>query len=248
MSYTLKEQLAAPGNHGGARAAFQIKYLVLHYTGNDGDTAAANAAYFQNNLVKASAHYFVDDTTVVQSVPDLITAWAVGGTKWADCAQTGGGTLYGKITNANSLSVELCGTAGDGTCGASEVTQANAAELCRKLMAQYDIPIENVYRHFDVTGKHCPRYWMDALAWQTFKARLKTAPAKPDDAFCQQMELWLAQRALELPGTASEEARRWAEDAGIVTGFSDGSRQYRSYCTREQTVLMLYRLWKSLQT
>lgn len=248
MSYTLKEQLAAAGNHGGTRKASDIQYLVLHYTGNNGDTAAANAAYFQNNVVKASAHYFVDDTTAYRSVPDLTVAWAVGGTKWADCAQTGGGTLYGKITNSNSLSVELCGTAGDGTCGASEATQANAAELCRKLMAQYSIPIENVYRHFDVTGKHCPRYWMDALAWQTFKARLKMAPVKPDDVFCQQMEFWLDQRALELPGTASEAARRWAEDTGIVTGFSDGSRQYRSFCTREQTVLMLYRLWLLLQT
>lgn len=246
MSYTLKEQLAAAGNHGGTRRASDIRYLVLHYTGNTGDTAAANAAYFQRSVVKASAHYFVDDTTVYRSVPDLTVAWAVGGTKWADCAQTGGGAMYGKITNSNSLSVELCGTAGDGR--ASEATQTNAAELCRKLMAQYSIPIENVYRHFDVTGKHCPRYWMDALAWQTFKARLKTAPAKPDDAFCQQMELWLAQRAAELPSAASEAARRWAEDAGIVTGFSDGSRQYRSYCTREQTILMLYRLWKLLQT
>lgn len=248
MSYTLNQQLAAPGNHGGARAAFQIRYLVLHYTGNNGDTAAANAAYFQSNVVKASAHYFVDDTTVFQSVPDLTTAWSVGGTKWTDCAATGGGTMYGKITNANSLSVELCGTAGDGACGASEATLANAAALCRELMDRYSIPIENVYRHFDVTGKHCPAYMMDALVWQTFKTRLKTAPAKADDAFCQQMDRWLAQRSAAAPADVSGEARRWAEDNGIVTGFPDGSRQYKSYCTREQLVLMLYRFWTLLHS
>ena len=43
MSYTLKEQLANPGNYGGSRNASQIRYLVYHYTGNDGDRAANNA-------------------------------------------------------------------------------------------------------------------------------------------------------------------------------------------------------------
>ncbi len=62
------------------RAVNQIKYLVFHYTGNDGDQAANNAAYFsKNNIVQASARYFVDDTTVWRSVPDLKVAWAVGG-------------------------------------------------------------------------------------------------------------------------------------------------------------------------
>ena len=105
MSYSLKEQLAASGNYGGSRTASQIKYLVIHYTGNDGDTAANNAAYYQNNVVEASAHYFVDDTTVWRSVPDLRVAWAVGGNKYASAAQTGGGTMHGIITNTNSISV-----------------------------------------------------------------------------------------------------------------------------------------------
>ena len=58
MSYTIKEQLANSENYGGSRNASQIRYLVYHYTGNDGDRAANNAKYFQNNIVKASAHYF----------------------------------------------------------------------------------------------------------------------------------------------------------------------------------------------
>ena len=95
MSYTLKEQLANPGNYGGSRVASQIKYLIFHYTGNDGDKAANNAAYFQNNVVEASAHYFVDDTTVWRSVPDLKVAWAVGGSKYPNADKTGGGTMHG---------------------------------------------------------------------------------------------------------------------------------------------------------
>ena len=248
MSYILKEQPAAPENHGGSRGAEEIQYLVLHYTGNDDDTAGANAAYFQTNIVKASAHYFVDDTTVYRSVPDLRIAWSVGGKLYSDTGKTGGGTMYGIITNRNSLSVELCGTLGDGSRRPGEAALENAASLCRELMDRYQIPLSRVYRHFDVTGKHCPSYWMDEAAWQTFKARLKTVPAQAQfDRFDQMMDRWLSRRAAAAPSSSSEEARQWAEEAEIITGFPDGSTQYKAYCTREHMVIMLHRFWKLLQ-
>ena len=56
---------------------------------------------------------------------------------------------------------------------ASEATMENAAALGRKLMAKYNIPLSNVYRHFDVTGKHCPSYLISAPKWAEFKARLE---------------------------------------------------------------------------
>ena len=101
----MKELPANPGNYGGTRAASEIKYLVIHYTGNNGDSAVNNARYFQNNLVKSSANYFVDDTEVYRSVPDLKVAWAVGGTLYSDVKQTGGGTMHGIITNRNSTKI-----------------------------------------------------------------------------------------------------------------------------------------------
>ncbi len=173
MSYQLVEQLANPGNYGGSRGADQIRYLVYHYTGNDGDAARNNAAYFQSHVVEASAHYFVDDTTVYRSVPDLRVAWAVGGSKYANADATGGGTMYGRITNTNSLSIELCDTIRNGVYQASEATLANAAALGRALMEKYNIPLANVYRHFDVTGKHCPSYLIAVGKWAAFKERLE---------------------------------------------------------------------------
>ena len=156
-------------NYGKRRDASAIRYLVYHYTGNDGDTARVNAIYYANATVKASAHYFVDDTEIVQSVPELFTAWAVGGKKWSDCAQTGGGMMHGVVTNENSISIEMCDTVRDGKIMATEATLANAAALGRKLMALYAIPIDRVVRHFDVTGKHCPAYFMEQTAWVAFK-------------------------------------------------------------------------------
>lgn len=223
MAYALRERLAAPGNHGGSRAAGQIRYLVVHYTGNEGDTAKNNADYYADNVVKASAHYFVDDASVYRSVPDLTVAWAVGGTKWSDCARTGGGTLYGKITNGNSLSVELCGTAKAGDRSASGATLDNAAALCRALMEQYGIPLENVYRHFDVTGKHCPAYLMDGAAWAAFKARLKE----------KEMD--------NRPEEYAKEAVAWAVETGIMTGNADGDLMLNQPLTRQQFAAMLWR-------
>ena len=82
MAYKYKQNLANRKNYGGRRSLAAIKYIGLHYTGNDGDSADANANYFKKNIVKASAHYFVDDTSVVQSVPDDYVAWSVGGKKY----------------------------------------------------------------------------------------------------------------------------------------------------------------------
>ena len=229
MSYILKEQLAASGNYGGSRNASQIRYLVYHYTGNDGDMAANNAKYFQNNIVKASAHYFVDDTTVWRSVPDLKVAWSVGGSKYANADKTGGGTMYGVITNTNSISIEMCDTIRNGVYQASEATLANAAALGRALMEKYGIPIENVYRHFDVTGKHCPSYLVSAQKWAEFKKRLEV---KIMD---------------NTPSGVHKEGVEWAIANGILTGNSDGDLMLSQPVTRQQMCTMLHRLWELMK-
>lgn len=171
MAYIQKKNLANPGNYGGRRDLDAIKYIVIHYTANDGDTDESNGAYFHNNVVKASAHYFVDDDSVTVSVNDEFTAWSVGGKKYPDCVKTGGGKYYGKCTNANSISIELCDDVKNGRVYPSAGTIANAIELVKKLMKKYGIPAANVIRHFDVNGKPCPAYWCGTSAkdkqWKT---------------------------------------------------------------------------------
>ena len=226
MSYTLREQLCHPENCGGPRTAGQIRYLVYHYTGNDGDTAADNAAYFQSRVVKASAHYFVDDHTVYRSVPDLRVAWAVGGSKYAGAGQAGGGTMYGIINNTNSLSIEMCGTAGDGSRQAGEAALENAAALGRELMKKYGIPLEHVYRHFDVTGKRCPAYLVENHAWTAFKRRLAMD---------------------NTPAPAHKEGVDWAVQNGILLGGADGDLMLSQPVTREQMCTLLLRFMHILE-
>ncbi len=212
-----------PQNRGGQRKAEQIKYLCYHYTGNEGDKAVNNAKYYQNTVVQASAHYFVDDEEIYQSVEDLQTAWSVGGKKWADCPQTGGGTLYGVVTNGSSISIEMCGTARNGQRMASEATLRRSAELGRELMEKYNIPIERVVRHFDVTGKHCPAYMMDAGAWAAFKERLTAVwPAGVVGPHEEEATMKLYHYVKDMPEWAREACTK-AIRAGVVNMDAEGA-------------------------
>lgn len=189
MSYVMKTILANKANYGGKRSTSDIKYIVIHYTANDGDHDKSNAKYFKNNVTKTSAHYFVDDDSVTQSVPDDYIAYSVGGSKYKDCDKTGGGKLYGVVKNSNSLSIEMCDTKKDGTIKATEATMANTAELCKKLMKKYGIKADHVIRHFDVNGKHCPAYFMNNNAWSKFKDRLTEPKSKKKTGFKVKIEI-----------------------------------------------------------
>ena len=186
MSYKLKKKYANKSNYGAKRSTSNIKYIVIHYTANDGDTDEGNANYFASRIIKASAHYFVDDDSVTQSVPDNYVAWSVGGSKYNNCKTTGGGKYYTKCTNSNSISIELCDTKKDCKIYPTKKTIENAIELTRKLMKKYNIPSTNVIRHFDVTGKTCPAYWCGTSEknqlWKTeFHNKLSNSSSTPSN-------------------------------------------------------------------
>ena len=112
------------------------KYIVVHYTANDGTTATAksNANYFAKTDREASAHYIVDEgDTVYCCVPPSNAAWAVG--------DSGKGRLKGIVTNFNSISVEMVSHSNKDGYYIPSKTVSNAIELIRQLMSEYKIPI-----------------------------------------------------------------------------------------------------------
>ena len=47
-------------------------------------------------------------------------------------------------------------------------------ELTAWLMVEYDLEIDDVIRHYDVTGKICPKYYVENEdAWVRFKADIQ---------------------------------------------------------------------------
>lgn len=154
----IKTVLANKKNYGSVRSTSTIKYIVIHYTGNDGDTDENNGSYFKNNVVEASAHYFVDDDSITQSVPDNYVGYHCG---------TTGSYKHKSCRNSNSIGIEICDDVKNGTIYPSAKTISNVLELVEYLMHKYSIPKENVIRHYDVTGKHCPAYWVDNNKWKS---------------------------------------------------------------------------------
>ena len=134
---------AHSGNYRrAARGKEDIRYLVIHFTANDGDTAKNNADYFARAEISTSAHYFVDENEVWQSVRDADIAWHCG---------TRGVYFHPYCRNANSIGIELCSRKNGEKFYFMPETVRRAQALTRELMAKYGIPLENVVRHYDVT-------------------------------------------------------------------------------------------------
>ena len=128
------------------------KYIVMHYVGADG-SAANNVAFFNTANRNASADFFVDEKGVWQFNPSIEEryTWHCGGGR-----QTSqGGTFFGICKNANSIGIEMCCYKSNGNWQFKAQTVTNAVALVQYLMDKYGIKVNNVIRHFDVTGKHC---------------------------------------------------------------------------------------------
>lgn len=140
----------------------QIKYLVLHYTAGDGDTAQNNAKYFAGGCRGASAHYFVDEKEVWQSVKDEDVAWHCGSKKY----------YHAHCRNENSVGIELCSYKDASGYHFNGETVTLALELLCELMKKYSLQPECVLRHYDVTHKACPAPLLEESVWRNFKERL----------------------------------------------------------------------------
>lgn len=172
----LEGKLPNASNYRKGRTS-SIKYVVIHYTANKGDTALDNVTYFANNVVKASAHFFVDENYTYSSVPVTDTAWHCGGKRQS----RDGGKWLGKCTNSNSIGIEMCLLDKNGNV--KNQTYINTVELTKQLMKEHNIPAENVIRHWDVTGKNCPAPFKgdDNAYWQDFKNRISDNDIKQEE-------------------------------------------------------------------
>ena len=156
-------------SYGGTRALNSVKYIVIHYTGNDNDTALANCNFFKNsNTRSAGCHWFVDRSgAVYQSIDMKRIAWSVGG---FFTQANGAGSYYKKCTNTNSVSIEMCDVK------SQEPSGAQVAAI-KKLVAyiQSECPnAKTIIRHWDVNGKSCPARMTGTNneKWNTLKAQI----------------------------------------------------------------------------
>lgn len=217
------------------RSLNSIKYIVIHYTANNGDTARGNAKYFARESVGASANYFVDPNEVICSVKDEYAAWHCGGS-----LESSHHPLRGICTNKNSIGVELCSIIQNGKYAFKPETVKLAAKFVKELMAKYNIDIDHVVRHYDVTGKNCPAPFVySEEQWKKFKQMLISKEEEETMSY----EQWLAYQKRYEQEKANQHVSDYAKSAmekAVKHGISDGSNP-KSHCTREQVVVMLDR-------
>lgn len=146
----------------------KVSYVVMHYTGNSKDTARANANYYKGANRKASAHFFVDNDNIYQTVALKNIAWHCGGSTY----------YHAECRNAIAFGIEMCCTAGNYKVSAK--TLENSAYLCANLCKRIGITADGVdkyvVRHYDVTHKKCPAQMANSANdpdWVAFKKMVK---------------------------------------------------------------------------
>ena len=138
-----------------------INGIVVHYVGNPGTTARQNRSYFeglaQSHETYASSHFLVGlDGEVLLCVPPGEIAY---------CSST---------RNHDTISIEVCHP--DDAGAFTPESYRSLVQLVNWLRAVYALEPDQVIRHYDVTGKECPRYYVEyPEAWAGFKADLLAA-------------------------------------------------------------------------
>ena len=136
----------------------KITGIVVHYTANPRATAMDNRNYFEglkdSHTTSVSSNFIVGlEGEIIQCVPTWEVAYA------------------SNSRNMDTVSIECCHP--DETGKFNEKTYESMVDLCAWLCLKFDLDQENVIRHYDVTGKNCPKYFVeDEEAWKTFKEKI----------------------------------------------------------------------------
>ena len=133
----------------------RITGIVIHYTANPGTTAIQNRDYFEglkdSKETRASSHFVVGlEGEIVQCIPTWEVAYASNERNW------------------DTISIETCHWSADGSY--TDETYQSMVELTAWLCLKFDLTEEDVIRHYDITEKNCPKYFVEHEdAWKTFK-------------------------------------------------------------------------------
>ena len=150
-------QLLTPNEYSRPQIAMnEVKYIAIHYTANPGATAMDNRNYFENlaytHETKVSSHFVVGlEGEVVQCIPTAEISYATN------------------ERNVDTISIECCHM--DETGVFEQATYDSVVKLAAWLCTRLNLTEENVIRHYDVTGKNCPKYYVEhSDAWDQMKA------------------------------------------------------------------------------
>jgi len=210
----IKDMLLTNHNRPGEKI-IKLKGIVIHWTANTnkGANALANRNYFNTTDRNASAHYIIDDKNIIRCIPDDEIAYHVGASNYTAI----GNQIRedGYTPNYFLIGIEMCVNS---DADWSKVYQ-NTVELAAFLLKKHNLTIDDMYRHYDITGKDCPKMMIAQKEWDLFKNRVK-AYMEMDEVSPWARDAW-----------------NWVKEKDI----SDGTRP-KDLITREEVWTMLYRM------
>lgn len=134
-----------------------INNIVIHYVGNPNTTAENNRNYFDNPTTTVSSHFVVGlQGEIIQCVPIYERSAA------------------SNHRNKDTISIETCHPDESGKF--NEATYNSLVKLTAYLCYEFDLKADDVIRHYDVTGKICPKYYVENESeWNNFKKDVEKA-------------------------------------------------------------------------
>lgn len=212
------------------RKGSKIEWIVIHDTANHGVGANAynHYKYFSRGDRKASAHYFVDDKEIVQIIDDSKSAWHCGDNQ-------GHGRAINGCKNASSIGIELC----INQDGNYQKAKENMIELVKMLMKKYNIGIDKVCRHYDVSRKRCPSTFSEA-DWADFKKKIAEPIKVSVDIRGGKMEY--KKDVENAPDNWAKVDWDWAKSFGLT----DGTRP-KDAVTRQEVMALLKRFYDKIK-
>ena len=139
----------------------QVKGIVVHYVGNPGTTAEQNRSYFaslaESGETSASSHFVIGlEGEIIQCVPLNEIAY---------CSND---------RNADTISIECCHPGEDGAF--NDATYDSLVKLLESLCRLYHLDENDIIRHYDITGKECPLYFVEHEdEWEALLAQVSDA-------------------------------------------------------------------------
>ncbi|MFE1631033.1 N-acetylmuramoyl-L-alanine amidase [Brevibacillus reuszeri] len=151
------------------------KGVVIHWTANEGKgaNAVANRNYFNKPTTEASTQYIVDDKQIVRCLPENEMGYHVGAKVYKPDALK----QLSSYPNNCTIGIEMCVNQD----GDFKAMYQRTLELTADILKRYGWGIDQLWRHFDITGKNCPAYFVSddyarrftgltaAQAWAKFK-------------------------------------------------------------------------------
>ncbi|GED68701.1 hypothetical protein BRE01_24030 [Brevibacillus reuszeri] len=206
------------------------KGVVIHWTANErsGANAVANRNFFNNPTTEASAHYIVDDAQIIRCLPEDEMGYHVGAKAYKPMALA----KLSSYPNNCTIGIEMCVNAD----GHFPVMYQRTVELTASILKKYGWGVEQLWRHYDITGKICPAFFVEddyarkytgskaTEAWEKFQQdvhRLLTAyPQKPQgDVDKCEVQIALATHGFVINGVSYVPVRAIAEAVGGVVGW-----------------------------